>query len=222
MAIIDSMTPRERREPSVINGSRRKRIAKGSGTAVEDVNRLLKQFVQARKLMKQFGGGGGKAMKQLAARMPAAVPVDASSDEQKRRDSDAVDQIETDGNDQAAALPRGGGGLARAGATGASSRCSATTIPRKNPAVVKIDAERAQYWIGKGAQPSDTVRSLLKKQARGGQGPRRPSSHAHEGAARGARAGAGRRARPRARARSGPRTASSASTSRSPPPTAAA
>ena len=36
--------------------------------------------------------------------------------------------------------------------------------PRKNPAVVQIDAERAQYWIGKGAQPSDTVRSLLKKQ----------------------------------------------------------
>jgi small subunit ribosomal protein S16 len=39
--------------------------------------------------------------------------------------------------------------------------------PRKNPAVVKIDAERARYWIGKGAQPSDTVRSLLKKQAEG-------------------------------------------------------
>ncbi len=67
-AIIDSMTPLERREPSVLNGSRRKRIAKGSGTSVEDVNRLLKQFVQARKMMKSFGGG--KAMKRLAARMP--------------------------------------------------------------------------------------------------------------------------------------------------------
>jgi signal recognition particle subunit SRP54 len=67
-AIIDSMTPKERREPSVINGSRRKRIAKGSGTQVEDVNRLLKQFVQARKMMKQMTGGGGKAMKKLAAR----------------------------------------------------------------------------------------------------------------------------------------------------------
>ena len=43
--------------------------------------------------------------------------------------------------------------------------------PRKDPAVVKIDAERAQYWIGKGAQPSETVRSLLKKQ-RGGEGAR--------------------------------------------------
>jgi signal recognition particle subunit SRP54 len=67
-AIIDSMTPLERREPSVINGSRRKRIAKGSGTRVEDVNRLLKQFVQARKMMKQFGGAGGsKMMKRLMA-----------------------------------------------------------------------------------------------------------------------------------------------------------
>jgi len=70
VAIIDSMTPHERRDPSVINGSRRKRIARGSGTSVEDVNRLLKQFVQARKLMKQFGGGGSKMMKRLAGRLP--------------------------------------------------------------------------------------------------------------------------------------------------------
>jgi signal recognition particle subunit SRP54 len=69
VAIIDSMTALERREPSVINGSRRKRIAKGSGTTVEDVNRLLKQYVQARKMMKQFGGGG-KILKKLAGRMP--------------------------------------------------------------------------------------------------------------------------------------------------------
>jgi signal recognition particle subunit SRP54 len=69
IAIIDSMTPRERAEPSVINGSRRKRIARGSGTGVEDVNRLLKQFAQARKLMKGLGGGAA-AMKRLASRMP--------------------------------------------------------------------------------------------------------------------------------------------------------
>jgi signal recognition particle subunit SRP54 len=70
VAIIDSMTALERREPSVINGSRRKRIAKGSGTTVEDVNRLLKQYVQARKMMKQFGGGGASMLKKLAGRMP--------------------------------------------------------------------------------------------------------------------------------------------------------
>jgi signal recognition particle subunit SRP54 len=69
MAIIDSMTPRERSEPSVINGSRRKRIARGSGNSVQDVNRLLRQFAQTRKLMKGLGSGS-KAMKRLAARMP--------------------------------------------------------------------------------------------------------------------------------------------------------
>jgi signal recognition particle subunit SRP54 len=69
IAIIDSMTPQERRDPAVINGNRRKRIARGSGSSVEDVNRLLKQFAQARKLMKGLGSGA-KAMKRLAARMP--------------------------------------------------------------------------------------------------------------------------------------------------------
>ena len=67
-AIIDSMTPRERREPSVLNGSRKKRVAKGAGAGVEDVNRLLKQFVQARKMMKSMGGGA-KAMRRMAAQM---------------------------------------------------------------------------------------------------------------------------------------------------------
>ena len=71
-AIIDSMTAVERRDPTVINGSRRKRIARGSGTRVEDVNRLLRNFVQTRKAMKQMMGMGGgmKAMKRMAARMP--------------------------------------------------------------------------------------------------------------------------------------------------------
>jgi signal recognition particle subunit SRP54 len=53
-AVIQSMTKKERRDPSLINGSRRKRIASGSGTKVQDVNRLLKQFAEARKMMKKF------------------------------------------------------------------------------------------------------------------------------------------------------------------------
>ncbi len=56
-AIIGSMTPFERENPSRIDGSRRKRIALGSGTSIEEVNRLLKQFEQTRKMMKQVGGG---------------------------------------------------------------------------------------------------------------------------------------------------------------------
>jgi signal recognition particle subunit SRP54 len=64
-AMINSMTPGERSNHQLINGSRRKRIAKGSGTSVEEINRLLKQFVQMKKMLKQLGGmagimGGGK------------------------------------------------------------------------------------------------------------------------------------------------------------------
>jgi signal recognition particle subunit SRP54 len=59
-AIITSMTPSERRSPEIINGSRRQRIARGSGTSVQDVNRLLKQYAQLRKMMKQFKGMEGK------------------------------------------------------------------------------------------------------------------------------------------------------------------
>ena len=70
-AIITSMTTAERAKPSIINPSRKKRIAKGSGTKVEDVNRLLRQFEQMQKMMKQFTGKGSKmslrkARKQLA------------------------------------------------------------------------------------------------------------------------------------------------------------
>ena len=58
LAIIDSMTPRERRVPGVIDGSRRRRIARGAGVQVQDVNRLLKQFLEMQKMMKQLKGGG--------------------------------------------------------------------------------------------------------------------------------------------------------------------
>ncbi len=59
-AIIRSMTMKERENPGIINGSRRKRIAKGSGVTVQDVNRLLNQFEQMKKMLKQFGGKKGK------------------------------------------------------------------------------------------------------------------------------------------------------------------
>jgi signal recognition particle subunit SRP54 len=58
VAIIDSMTPRERRNPAIIDGSRRRRIARGAGVQVQDVNRLLKQFLEMQKMMKQFKGAG--------------------------------------------------------------------------------------------------------------------------------------------------------------------
>jgi signal recognition particle subunit SRP54 len=57
-AIINSMTPRERRQHAIINGSRRKRIAKGSGTRVQDVNQLLKNYSQVLKMLKKLNKGG--------------------------------------------------------------------------------------------------------------------------------------------------------------------
>jgi signal recognition particle subunit SRP54 len=62
--IINSMTPGERRNHALINGSRRKRVARGSGTSVEDVNRVLRQFVEMRKMLKTMGGAGGGVKKQ--------------------------------------------------------------------------------------------------------------------------------------------------------------
>ncbi len=68
-AIIHSMTPTERTQPSVINGSRKKRIAAGSGTSVQQVNQLLKQFDQMSKMMKMMQGGGGRKMMQAMGKM---------------------------------------------------------------------------------------------------------------------------------------------------------
>ncbi|RAV30779.1 signal recognition particle protein [Sinomicrobium soli] len=64
-AIIHSMTPEERSVPSTLNASRKKRIAKGSGTSVQEVNQLLKQFDQMSKMMKMMQGGGGRKMMQM-------------------------------------------------------------------------------------------------------------------------------------------------------------
>ena len=63
-AIINSMTLQERRKPDVINGKRRKRIARGSGTTVQDVNQLLRQFSQMRRMMKSMAKGGKRGMMQ--------------------------------------------------------------------------------------------------------------------------------------------------------------
>ena len=71
IAIINSMTPKERAKPDVINGSRRRRIAQGSGTKVQEVNRLLKQYDQIAQVMKQMSGGGmAKMLRGMKGRLP--------------------------------------------------------------------------------------------------------------------------------------------------------
>jgi signal recognition particle subunit SRP54 len=75
LAIIRSMTPQERRFPDIIKGARRRRIAAGSGTQVQDVNRLLKQFMQMQKMMKKMSKGGMKnLMRGMKGRMPQGFP----------------------------------------------------------------------------------------------------------------------------------------------------
>ena len=73
-AIINSMTPKERANPDIINQSRRLRIARGSGTKIEDVNRLMKQFDQTRKMMRMVSGMGSSKMAQMAAAMKGKMP----------------------------------------------------------------------------------------------------------------------------------------------------
>ena len=75
IAIINSMTPRERRRPEIINGSRRRRIAAGSGTQVQEVNRLLKQYDQLGRVMKQMASGGmAKMLRGLKGSLPPGFP----------------------------------------------------------------------------------------------------------------------------------------------------
>ena len=90
-AIIYSMTPEERTNPGILNGSRRQRIAKGSGTNLQEVNRLLKQFDQTRKMMKMVTGSP-----------PAeAVRPDAQDDEDGDRQQDGQDEPDDDAQDEA-------------------------------------------------------------------------------------------------------------------------
>jgi len=71
IAIINSMTPRERRAPATIDGSRRRRIARGSGVQVQDVNRLLKQFMEMQRMMKHMKGG---RLRQLMGALKGGLP----------------------------------------------------------------------------------------------------------------------------------------------------
>ncbi len=76
VAIIDSMTPLERRKPEIINGSRKRRVANGSGTQIQDVNRLLKQHKQMQKMMKKMGNKGAMRgmMSAMKGKMPPGMP----------------------------------------------------------------------------------------------------------------------------------------------------
>jgi len=74
-AIIGSMTPDERRNPDNLNGSRKRRITQGSGTQIQDLNRLLKQHKQMAKMMQKMKGGGmAKMMRGMGGMLPGGMP----------------------------------------------------------------------------------------------------------------------------------------------------
>ena len=72
--IIQSMTPKERRNPDIIKGSRRKRIAQGSGTSIQEVNQLLKQFEMTRDMMSRMQKGGMKGLRGMKGMPPGGFP----------------------------------------------------------------------------------------------------------------------------------------------------
>ena len=104
-ALIASMTPDERRNPDVLNGSRKRRITKGSGTDIQDLNRLLKQHKQMAKMMKKMKGGGlQKMMRGFGGMMSGGPGGQGGADLQHRRGGSGADVVADDAGDQGQAL----------------------------------------------------------------------------------------------------------------------
>ena len=136
--------------------------SRGQPDIVEEVNRLLKQFSQMRRMLKTLGGlsGGGGRRRGPGWIVDVALIVSGVAGRRvmlairMRR----IDRRNGPRSAWSSAIP------ARPGIA-ASSRWSATTIPRTKPASVTLDKERIAYWVGRGAQLSDTVRTLLSRHA---------------------------------------------------------
>ena len=150
-AMITSMTKAERAKPSIINPSRKRRIAAGSGTKVEDVNRLLKQFDQMQKMMKQLGGKAGKGgkMNRRAMKRLANMAVKIRLRRMGAKKAPFYRIVVADER-----YPRDGRFIEEIG----------YYDPTKEPTVVNLDADKAKTWLKNGAQPTDTVKVILKKE----------------------------------------------------------
>src|SRR5919205_623440 len=149
-AIIDSMTWEERNDHRILNANRRRRIARGSGTSVASVNQLIKQYVEMRQMMRQlsssglFGGGG---LKSKMLRKMTGMPDMAGF---------AGDPGEMP------SLPAGPSKKKLKKKDGAYLENLGTYNPTRDPAEIKLNLTRVNYWIEKGAQPTDTVSRLIK------------------------------------------------------------
>ena len=189
-AIVLSMTPHERRVPHLINGPSRRRIAAGSGTTIEDVNRLLQARKQMEKVMKSMGKG--KMLPPSRGAREASRQAAAGRGHRWRDDAHATSTACTRG----AAEPSGT--IAVAPTTkgifeGMAVRMRLTRVgskknpiyrvvvadsrsprdgrfieivgrynPQTDPSTIDLDAEKVKDWLAKGAQPSDPVARLIK------------------------------------------------------------
>lgn len=170
-AMIYSMTLEERRDPALIKASRKRRIAAGSGTSVQEINVLLKQFREMQTMMKQFRGGGRNNM---LSRLMGQVRGPQLAFAKSIVISSLIVIRNGDSNMVRIRLTR----------TGLKKQPSYRVVvadrdakrdgrilelighynPRTEPLTFKIQEERALYWLSVGAQPSDAVRRLLEKQ----------------------------------------------------------
>ena len=154
-AIIHSMTPYERRHPELIKGSRRLRIAKGSGTTVQQVNQLVKQFGEMRKLMKGLQSGKmpdiGQLMRTAEHRWPPPAYVRQHETHPRRRQEGPGWRVVVADRRS----PRDGRVIETIG------RYNAQT----DPSTIVLDEERVRHWLERGAQPSDRCASSSRSRA---------------------------------------------------------
>ena len=171
-AIVLSMTPQERRFPHVIDGSRRKRIAAGSGTSVEQVNQLLEARKQMAKMMKQLGKGKMPALPGPASRAEWAARVrNQEAKEQAQEEDTEVDRLAvklrlTRVGSKKNPVYRIVAADSRSPRDGKFLEIVGRYNPQTDPSTIEVNEERVKDWLSKGAQPSATVAKLLKIEGR--------------------------------------------------------
>ena len=152
-AIILSMTPKERAKPGLLDGSRKKRVAAGSGTQVQNVNKLLRDFEQVRTLAKRMKGPSKKipirGMRVRVASVSGPIPGFLRWPCHCLRRMGAED--------------RSSASCRRAKSPRTVLLTSSAYNAQPKEAELRVDAERAKYWLSVGATPSDQVKSLFKK-----------------------------------------------------------
>ena len=176
-AIVLSMTPRERSLPHVIDGSRRQRIARGSGTTVQQVNQLLDARKQMEKMMKQMGKGkmampdlaslqNGEAMQQQSQR-PRPSATKKRNEQTQEEESEEVEYMAvklrlTRVGSKKNPIYRVVAADSRSPRDGKFIEIVGRYNPQTDPSTIDLDEDKIKAWLDKGAQPTDSVRRLMK------------------------------------------------------------